>query len=233
MRVSYLQHVPFEDLAAIEPWLAERQHCITPTRLFAGEKLPATSDFDWLIVMGGPMGANDDRLYAWLHPEKALIKAAIDEGKTVLGICLGAQLIAAALGARVYPNSQREIGWFPITRTTDAIGVGLGSVFPSQCDVFHWHGDTFDLPPGTTRLASSEACLNQAFCMGDKILGLQFHLETTPQSASRMISNLSDELASGGGYVQTSQQILSTPERFDRANELMAEALSTLAFARA
>jgi len=231
MRVNYLQHVPFEGLAAIEPWLVERYYRITPTRLFVGEGLPSTSDFDWLIVMGGPMGANEDRLYDWLMPEKALIRAAINEGKTVLGICLGAQLIAAALGAKVYSNSHREIGWFPITRTWDAANIGLSGILPPQSDVSHWHGDTFDLPAGATRLASSEACLNQAFYVGDKVLGLQFHMETTFQAASQMVVSLPEELASGGRYVQTADQILSSPERFDRANELMAKVLSALASA--
>lgn len=229
MRVFCLQHVAFEGPGAIEGWLARHDHSLSRVRLFAGELLPAVGDFDWLIVMGGPMGANDDDRYPWLHGEKELIRAAIEEGKIVLGICLGAQLIASALGARVFANPHREIGWFPVTRTADAAAQRLGRVFPERCEVFHWHGDTFDLPAGGVRLASSEACLNQAFCVGERVLGLQFHVETTAGSAAELVTRCGDELAQGGDYVQTPEQMLVAPERFDRANTLMADVLSALA----
>jgi GMP synthase-like glutamine amidotransferase len=127
-------------------------------------------------------------------------------GKYVLGICLGAQLIASAQGARVYKNPEKEIGWFPI----EAVPHEDPSLFrfPSSMRVFHWHGETFDLPPGATRLARSAACENQAFQIGRRTIGLQFHLETTPDSARTLIENCRDELA-GGAYVQGEETILS------------------------
>jgi len=228
MRVSCLQHVPFEGPAAIEPWLQKHGHSIAVTRLFANAPLPTTREFDWLIVMGGPMGANDEAAHDWLRAEKALIKSAIDDGKIVLGICLGAQLIAAALNAKVYANGQREIGWFPISRTTTATQYRLGRILPDKVDVFHWHGDTFDLPHGAARLASSVGCLNQAFCAGEKVLALQFHVESTPDSVSQILQYCRDELSDGGAYVQTPDQMLADSGRFDRANQLMSEVLAAL-----
>jgi GMP synthase (glutamine-hydrolysing) len=229
MRVCSLLHVPFEGLAAIGPWLEKHDHSVRGVNLYAGASLPLTSDFDWLIVMGGPMGANDVRIHPWLRGEKALIKKAIEERKIVLGICLGAQLIAAALGARVYANDHREIGWFPITSNLHPASGAIGRLFPETIEVFHWHGDTFDLPNGAQRLASSTACLNQAFCVGDKVLGLQFHLESTDASATRMIQHCSDEIASPGPFIQTADEMLAKSDRFEQANELLSSILTALA----
>ena len=114
MKIHYLQHVPFEGLGSIESALKEGGHSISVTRLFSDDPLPDISAFDWLIVMGGPMGIKDEDEYSWLRTEKEFIKKTIQTGKVVLGICLGAQLIAEVLGARVYKNKYREIGWFDI-----------------------------------------------------------------------------------------------------------------------
>ncbi len=227
MRVHYLQHVEFEGLGSIEPWLLAAGHRITRTRLYAGDRPPASDDFDWLIVMGGPMGANDDATLPWLAAEKRLIREAVDDGKRVLGICLGAQLIAAVLGAEVYRNAEREIGWFEIRRTSHAATHGLGRVLPQRADVFHWHGDTFDLPPGAVALAESDACRNQAFAVGDHVLALQFHLETTPAAAAALIDHCRDELTDGP-YVQTAEQMSARPERFETLNHLMAGVLQAI-----
>ena len=174
------------------------------------------------------MGANDDALLPWLGPEKRFIRHAIDARKRVLGICLGAQLIAAVLGARVFPNEQKEIGWFTIRRSADAVKYPLGAVFPKQIEAFHWHGDTFDLPAGTIRLSSSDACLNQAFAYGDHVLALQFHLETTFEGTRGMIGECANELVPAP-YVQTADEMLSRSERFDNVNRLMKTVLERLA----
>jgi len=235
MRVHCFQHVPFEGLGSITGWLESRAARVTSTRFFAESRLPGMADIDWLIVLGGPMSANDEESCPWLGREKRFIAEAVAGGKIVLGICLGAQLIASALGARVYPNPQPEIGWFPIERTGPAEIALPGRVFAppadgnaqARADVFHWHGETFDLPPGALGFARSEACENQAFVIGDRVVGFQFHLETTPMAARAMIAACGSELVPGR-FVQTEEQILAAMENFDRINALMAGVLESL-----
>jgi GMP synthase-like glutamine amidotransferase len=206
MRVHYLQHVPFEAPAAIATLLEASGHELSGARLFEPGGLPALGAFDGLVAMGGPMSANDEGEYPWLAGEKALIREAIAAGKPVLGVCLGAQLIASALGARVYPNAEKEIGWFPLE--------GLPSEdpaifrFPASMRAFHWHGETFDLPRGAIRLARSAACENQAFQLGASVVGLQFHLETSPESARALVDHCGEELRPAR-FVQSADEILS------------------------
>jgi len=227
MRVHYLQHVPFEDLGSIEPVLKEKGHQLSATHLYADQPLPLLHDIDWLIVMGGPMGIYQEDIYPWLRMEKKFIQEAIQSGKTVLGICLGAQLIADALGGRIYKNRHREIGWFNITRLAQASNTILSEAIPEQAEVFHWHGDTFDIPQGAVALASSEACENQGFIMDDRIVALQFHLETTPESASLLVENCGDEL-DGSAYVQSGSELLSNSQRFTSINQIMLSVLEAL-----
>ena len=231
MRAHYLQHVPFEGLGSIDAWLRATGYEVTCTRLFAGEVLPAVDDLDFLVVMGGPMSINDESEHSWLAGEKAFVADVIRAGKPVLGVCLGAQLIASALGARVYPNGDKEIGWFPILRDAD---VGEEAfAFPESAQAFHWHGETFDLPQGAIRLARSAACRNQAFQVGQSVIGLQFHLETTAESARDIVANCRDELVPAP-YVQSEQEILAAePERFATLNRLMGEVLDFLHRSRA
>jgi GMP synthase (glutamine-hydrolysing) len=228
MRVHYLQHVPFEGLGNIGPWLDARGADVSATRLFDGDSPPATSDFDWLIVMGGPMGVHDERAHPWLPSEKRCIADAIAESKSVLGICLGAQLIAAALGQRVYANAEPEIGWFPIHPPETPADGPFADAFARPLDVFHWHGQTFDLPPGAVHLAQSDACRNQAFALGEHALALQFHLETTPESAKAMVAHCGDELVAGP-YVQTADEILANTAPYERIHATLDRVLAPLA----
>jgi GMP synthase-like glutamine amidotransferase len=223
MRAHWLQHVPFEGLGSIEPWLNANGYEISATRLFRSEELPALHDIDLLVVMGGPMSVNDEKEFPWLAAEKEFVRDAIHSGKAVLGICLGAQLIAAALGAHVYPNAVKEIGWFPVMPIATP-GSAIRS-FPESVDVFHWHGETFDLPSGATQLAKSKGCENQAFQFGDSVVGLQFHLETTPESAKAIVTNCRAELLPSE-YVQSESEILSTsPRKYRVINALMDQVL--------
>lgn len=229
MRAHYLQHVAFEGLGSIAPWLKEAGYKISSTRYFEAPVLPEPEEVDFLIAMGGPMSVNDEIQFPWLSEEKAFIREAVLAGKPVLGVCLGAQLIAAAMGARVYSNRCREIGWFPVRAVpiTDKLLFRVFR-FPPAAEVFHWHGETFDLPSGAVRLADSEACRNQAFQVGPSTIGLQFHLETTPESLQEITSNCRAELVPSV-YVQTEASLLATPPaKFQAINDLMAEVLSFL-----
>jgi len=226
MRAHWLQHVPFEGLGSIEAWLRQKQYAITCTRFFAAENLPPPNDVDLLIVMGGPMSANDEKEFPWLITEKAFLRQGIQSGKSVLGICLGAQLIANAMGARVYRNRYKEIGWFPVQGVPSHNNSFFR--FPPTFEAFHWHGETFDLPPRAVRLASSEGCENQAFQLGRSVIGLQFHLETTPATARELVANCRAELLPSK-YVQSEEVILGISEdRYKAINELMFQVLSFL-----
>jgi GMP synthase-like glutamine amidotransferase len=225
MRTHYLQHVPFEGLGSIEPWLLEAGHEIGCTRLYDNPALPSPSDVDLLIVMGGPMSINDEADYPWLADEKRFIREVIDRGTPVLGICLGAQLIASALGAKVTANPMKEIGWYPIEGLSSQSDDSAFN-FPSSLPVFHWHGETFDLPPGAIHLARSEGCEHQAFLLGRKVMGLQFHLETTPDSARQIVHHCRDEL-NPSRFVQSEKEILSqAPESYAAINRVMGEILT-------
>lgn len=224
-KIHWFQHVPFEGLGSIEPWMRAQGHALDCTRLHAGEMPPPEPDYDWLIVMGGPMNIYEEREYPWLAAEKRAIRAAIDGGRQVLGICLGAQLIADALGARVTRNKQKEIGWFPVELTAEAAAAAPFVDFPPRFEAFHWHGDHFELPPGAVHAARSEACAQQAFVWQERIVGLQFHLETTAASAGALIDNAGHELVSAP-WIQQAGQMLAGPERFMHLNALMDRLLA-------
>lgn len=226
MRAHYMQHVPFEGLGSIEPWLDAAGYEITRTQFFASTTLPDLHQIDMLLVMGGPMSVNDEDEFPWLALEKKFVRDFIETGKPVLGICLGAQLIASAMGADVYQNPVKEIGWFPV-QGVSSTGRSTFS-FPPSAEVFHWHGETFDLPPGATLIARSESCENQAFQIGTSIIGLQFHLETTPESSQAIVSNCRDELIPAQ-YIQTEEEILSADaESYNSINQIMGNVLSFL-----
>lgn len=225
MRVHYLQHVPFEGLGSIEPWLDAAGYPISCSRLYASPELPAPGSIEGLIIMGGPMSVNDEDEYPWLSGEKRLVREVVGAGKPVLGICLGAQLIASALGARVYRNAEKEIGWFPIEGL--AMEDPTRFRFPVSAPAFHWHGETFDLPPGATRIARSAACENQAFQLGAAV-GLQFHLETTRESAKSLVEHCRSELKPSR-FIQGEEAILSaSDDDYAAINSEMAKVLAFL-----
>lgn len=226
MRIHLLQHVPFEGPAAIADWAADRGHTLNLSRLYDGATPPAQTDFDLLVVMGGPMGIYDESDHPWLAIEKEFLREAIAAGKTIVGICLGAQLLADLLGARVYPGPQKEIGWFPIELTP--AGSEVFGVLHRRLQVYHWHGDTFDLPPDSVHLALSEGCPNQAFLYQGRVLGLQFHIESTPESVAAIVANCADEIVPAR-YIQTAESMLAaTEEDYARINQALFGILDRL-----
>lgn len=224
MRAHYLQHAPFEALGAIESWLRGQGYGITSSHLYVDDLLPQLDEIDLLIIMGGPMSVNDEAEYPWLVEEKAFIRSVIDAGIPVLGVCLGSQLIANVMGARVYPNAQQEIGWYPI----QALQQGSSECFvlPGEATVLHWHGETFDLPPGAVPLARSKACANQAFQIGHNVIGLQFHLEADRQVLVDFVAACADDLQPAS-YVQSAEEILAVSDETIKANQLILGELLT------
>jgi GMP synthase-like glutamine amidotransferase len=222
MRVFVLQHVPFEELGNIQPWLVQHNAEIHYCRVYANEPLPDIHRVDLLILLGGPMSVNDESHYPWLKAEKAFLAQVIAANKPVVGICLGAQLIACCQGARVYSNYAKEIGWFDI-HALPATGDVLP--LPSTMRVFHWHGETFELPTNAVLLASSEACNNQIFQLGPRVIGLQCHLETTDENAQSMVLHCADELI-GGRFIQEADEILAVnDEQYQQLAEWMGQVL--------
>ena len=224
MNIHYFQHVPFEGLGCMEDWVRRPNNKVTATRFYEDERMPFVELFDVLIVMGGPMSVHDEKQYPWLIQEKLLIQKAIERGKKVIGICLGAQLIAEVLGAKVYKNTYREIGWLPVTKTATAKKNHFFSDLPDTMNVFHWHGETFDIPKGATQLLSSEACANQAFCYDDNVLALQFHMEMTNDAIKTITEFCQDELIEGP-YIHKEETFYSD-DNIVKANQWMYQLLN-------
>lgn len=228
MRLHYLQHVSFENPGIILSWAAAGSHTVTKTLLYQGEALPEQLDFDWLVVMGGPMGVADEDKYPFLAKEKAFLKKSIESGKIVIGLCLGAQLIADVIGGKVTKNHYKEIGWFPVHINETARRSPLFSFFPPDPVVFQWHGDTFStLPEKAVVIAGSEACTHQAFVYRDRVFGFQYHLENTLETIKGLIENCKDELIPDI-YVQNEEEIFSHPEYIEQDNHLMTQFLNAL-----
>jgi len=224
LSIHALLHVPFEGLGCIEQWITANGHSVTFSRFYEDYQLPNPDQFDWLIIMGGPMGVSDASKYPWLREEKEFIQKAIHIGKTVIGICLGSQLIAEVLGAKVYPNKQKEIGWFDVKQTEETGTLPILSGFENKFTVFHWHGDTYDLPLGSSHLLSSNVCSHQAFLFNDKVLGLQFHFEVTPKTLREMVENGKKELVENE-TIQSANHIMEHTEYFESNNRKMFQIL--------
>ncbi len=227
MHIHYLQHVDFEGLASINKWANTNNHNITVTKLFENEPLPPVDDFDLLFVMGGPMNVYEESRYPWLLKEKKFIGKAIDRDKFVAGICLGAQLIADVLGALVFKNAYKEIGWFDVNLMDYGKESVLFNDFKETFKVFQWHGDAFELPCASKRIATSEACQNQAFQYSDRVFAFQFHLEFDEQSINALINNCADEIINGK-YVQSPYEMQSGFKYITGTNNLMFNFLDKL-----
>lgn len=228
MRVHYIQHASFEGINCLAPWFRQHGHSITGTHLYRGDILPSINDFDWLVILGGPMSVHCTDKHPWLIAEKKLIKQAIEQKKIVLGICLGGQLIADVLGATVKKNTHKEIGWFPIQRNDQIEHSAFKDIFPKQMNMFHWHGDTFDIPADAIPIASSTACANQGYVIGDRIVGLQCHPETNLEFIQYLADAGADELAESSPYIQTREQLFVDENTYREINQVMVALLEKL-----
>lgn len=219
-------HHPEETLGLIRPVLSRRGIAFQEIHLYRGEKIPQDDQkIKSLIVMGGPMNVDEVETYSFLSPEVETIKRFIETDRLVLGICLGAQLIAKALGAKVYPNAFREVGWHSVEFLSEAKTDLLFKHFPDSEVVFHWHGDTFDLPEGAVHLAKTSKCKHQAFRWGKKVYGFQFHIEVTPEMASKWcLLPDSEDYARGAGE-NTSLITASSEKHFRNLKPLAEKAL--------
>ena len=228
MRIHIFQHVPFEGPAQIQSWAKSKGHALTTTRFYTNDALPGIGTFDALVVMGGPMGANDELVLRWLRDEKHLIDKAIKAGTTVLGVCLGAQLIASVLGAKIVRNPEKEIGWFPVSLTPESKTSKTFNALPESFEAFHWNGDTFDLPKGCRHLARSEACELQAFeTENGRVIGLQFHLEVTQDGIDQLIENCHSDLTPGP-TVQSAEQLHDAGHRLPEMHKHLYTVLDSL-----
>lgn len=227
MNICCFQHVPFEGLGCINDWVVVNNHNLRVVKLYDNDPLPAIDEIDFLIVLGGPMGVFDDKVYPWLISEKQFVKQSIRANKIVLGICLGAQLIADVLGAEVYPNKEKEIGWHPINLNTSFQSY-VGANTDVNLTTFHWHGDTFNIPEGAMLHSSSSSCANQLFSYNKKVVGIQCHLEITRESLHAIVSNCKNELLEGGNFVQSEKQIIETTQYIQQSNQIMFQLLDTI-----
>jgi GMP synthase (glutamine-hydrolysing) len=226
MKIHYIQHAPFEKLGVIETWAIENHYSLSGTQTYADEKLPDASTFDFLIVMGGPQSPLETEQYPYLRDEITLIEQAIKQNKRVLGICLGAQLIAEALGAKTQRSPHKEIGVYPIELLDSAKTDPIFSHLPKKLDVMHWHNDMPGIPNNAVLLAKSEGCPQQAFRYGDRVYGFQFHVEMTKELIEGMIQHCPDDLKPGA-YIRTAAELLSSD--FEKINATMLFALDQIA----
>jgi GMP synthase (glutamine-hydrolysing) len=217
------QHVPHEILGTLNPLLKRAGFRIRYTNFARHPELqPQLDGYDGLVVLGGPMSAYETARFPYLLIELRLIEQAMRKELPVLGICLGAQLVAQTLGARVYPNREKEIGWYDISPTAEASADRLLGALGETEKIFQWHGDTFDIPKSACHLAESELCANQAFRYGTNVYGFQFHLEVDERMIHHWLSVPENqrELADLGGKIDRDRIRMETSEYIHRLEEL-------------
>ena len=229
MRLQVVKHVRFEGPGAIASWAQARWHALGVTELAAGQALPGLDAFDALVLMGGPMSVNDEAEFAWLAPEKALVREALAAGRKVLGVCLGAQLIASALGAAVTRNPRKEIGWFPVEPVRAGAAHPFMAGWPGALPAFHWHGEAFGLPPGAVPLLRSAACEAQGFAMGAQALALQCHVEVDAAALDAMVEAGRPELDLSQPFIQPEAVLRGQPQALARLRPVLERLLDNWA----
>jgi GMP synthase-like glutamine amidotransferase len=229
MRWHCLQHLPDEGPGYAAAWLAAHGHALTYTRLFApNPAFPALTEFDGLLILGGAMGVHDEAEFPWLAPEKAFLREALRAGKITLAICLGAQLVAQALGGEVRPNPAPEIGFWTVRFSAKALTHPLLRGWPDKAMVLHWHVDTFSVPPGAVRVGMSAGCAAQGYVWGDGIVGLQFHPEMTEDMVEKLLIFENHEAAAEAEFVQTAAQIRGKLKSVWKGRKLIEQLLENM-----
>jgi GMP synthase (glutamine-hydrolysing) len=223
MKIHCLLHTENPGDTFFPEWAALHEHGWESSIVPLVPDLPHPQEVDCLLVLGGPMSAWEDQRYPWLRREKRYIEAFIDTGKPLLGVCLGAQILADVLGARTYPGPHQEIGWHCAEATPEGRDTWLGDLLPARFETFFWHGDTFELPDSSVRIASSAAFPNQGF-VWNQVLGLQFHLEVKPEWVQMLVRRDAEQLRPAA-YVQTANTVLSKPESLYRENNILMNGL--------
>ncbi|MHB8211367.1 MAG: type 1 glutamine amidotransferase [Acidithiobacillus sp.] len=225
-KILVLQHHPEEGLGSLHNILAAQGHRMEVHRLDLGVPVPDDlADYGALIIMGGPMSVHDTDRYPWLLNEQQIIRRAVGEELPVLGHCLGGQLIAQAMGGQVIPNPDGpEIGWWPVTKTPEAMSSAWLAELPDSFTLFHWHSETFSLPSGAVPLLSSDLCAQQAFAIGKHCLALQGHPEVTPATVQAWTETMADDLQQTGAGVQCSRTIRNHLEH--KCAELLGSAMA-------
>ncbi|MBX3042274.1 MAG: type 1 glutamine amidotransferase [Candidatus Kapabacteria bacterium] len=226
LNIHYYQHVNYEGLAHIQKWCDTRGYNLTRTNFKSEEPIPNPDLYDVLIVLGGPMSVHDESKYPWLIKEKKSIDRALNDGRKVIGICLGAQLLAEVLGSEVKQSKEKEVGWLNIKMSDEYKNHQHFDTFPKEFQTFHWHGEEFTLPHNSIRIASSDTCENQIFLYGDIAAGFQCHPEQTEYSISRMLDRAGDYLKPGK-YVQTREEIIREIHHAHLNNNLLSDFLDS------
>jgi GMP synthase-like glutamine amidotransferase len=229
MRWHCLQHLPDEGPGHAAAWLAAQGHALTYTELFEPNPVfPALAEFDGLLVLGGAMSVHEEADFPWLAPEKTFLREALRAGKITLAICLGAQLVAQALGGEVRRNPEPEIGFWTVRFSAKALAHPLLRGWPDKATVLHWHADTFTVPPGAVRVGMSAGCAAQGFVWGDGIIGLQFHPEMTEEMVEKLIDFENHEMAGEAEFVQTASQIRSKLKSVWKGRRLLEQLLENM-----
>ena len=222
--IRCFMHAPFEGPGTIARWTRKHHHSLEYTRFYNGDPLPDLETTKLLVIMGGPMSVFDFHIHPWMQDEIDWVTAYIATGKPAIGICLGAQIIAASLGAEVFPGNQKEIGWHNLQFLPSLGDYRICKDLPPTRKVFHWHGDTFHIPPGAVRIAESQAFANQAFIFESRVIGFQFHLEITPEGVRKLVEHCRDELVTAP-HIQSEKEILEEKRYYRENQSLMMQFL--------
>lgn len=225
MKFCFFLHDPLEGPGLLIDWMKEKNHETCFVNFYEDSRLPEINEIDGLIIMGGPMNVGDvaDE-YTWLEDEADFIQQFIKSGKKTLGICLGSQMIADAMGAKVYRNQNTEIGWYNVTIDQKNMPSGYESIFPENFITFHWHGYTFDIPENCKNFISSDATRNQAF-INNNVAAFQFHTEMTKDGILKLVNQNKDVFENGYPYVQSIQNIIGTNDHFEKNKMILSNFL--------